>query len=136
VFHIITTPITIADKLQASYIFDLSPFTGPIELDLVDTPVYITPLNEGLLNEMLAYVTIGALSLNLWHGMANGSISRTHTIYRFDRRLNLCLPYVDNGFVQILITAATGNTSVEQAARSGCFGGTGNISEELKRLKV
>jgi hypothetical protein len=110
---------------------------------------------------MLVNVTIGALSLNLWHGIVNGSVSRTYTVYRFDHRISFYLPCglcllfslpivvfgmlalrsngvsaIDGGFVQILMTAATGNTAVEQAARTSCFGGPENIPEELKKLKV
>ena len=79
--------MTATDKCQGNPIFDLSPFTGPVKSNLIDPPVYITPLDEGRLNEMLANITIGSLTLNTWHNMVNGSITRTYTVYRFDRRL-------------------------------------------------
>lgn len=110
---------------------------------------------------MLANITIGALTLDLWRGMVSGSVSRTYTVFRFDRRINFYLPYglcllfslpvvalgmlalrrngvsaIDGGFVQILMTAATGETAVEKAARRGCMGGAENMPEELMRLKV
>lgn len=43
---------------------------------------------------------------------------------------------IDGGFLQILMTAATGNTAIEQAARAGCLGGEENIPPELKSLEV
>jgi hypothetical protein len=110
---------------------------------------------------MLANITIGTLTLDLWRGIVNGSVSRTYTVFRFDRRINfylpcgLCLLYslpvvalgmlalrsngvsaIDGGFVQILMTAATCETAVEKAARRGCLGGSKNMPEELMRLKV
>lgn len=43
---------------------------------------------------------------------------------------------IDGGFLQVLMTAATGDTAIERAAKSGCFGGKENIPEQLERLRV
>ena len=151
----------LTNECQGGAIFELSPFTGPAPSELDQGLVYITPLDERLLNELLANITTGALTLDLWHDTVNGSVSRTYTVYRFDRRLNFFLPYglclllslpivalgvlalrwngvsaIDGGFVQVLMTAATGDTAVEQAARKGCFGGAESVPEEFKNLKV
>jgi len=43
---------------------------------------------------------------------------------------------IDGGFLQILMTAATGQTEIEIAASKGCLGGYENIPDELKHLRV
>lgn len=43
---------------------------------------------------------------------------------------------IDGDFLQILVTAATGETAIEKAARRSCLDGEENIPEELKRLEV
>jgi hypothetical protein len=128
------------------------------------TPLDIWPpfkLDEDILNELLANITISALSLNRYHDMVEGNVSHLYNVYRFERRLNLFLPYglcllvsililvvgllalrdngtsaIDGGFLQILMTAATGETEIERAARGGDLGGEENVPERLKRLKV
>ena len=46
------------------------------------------------------------------------------------------LPAIDGGFLQVLMTASTGDTAIERAARPGCAGGKEIIPEELERLRV
>jgi hypothetical protein len=109
----------------------------------------------------LVNLTIAAISLNLWHDVVGGNVTRLYNVYRFEHRLNFFLPYglcmlltvpiltlglfalrhngvsaIDGGFLQVLMTAATGDTAIERAARPGCFGGKENIPEELEKLKV
>lgn len=116
---------------------------------------------EALLNEALANITISALSLGLWDDVVNGTGTRLYNIYRFHRQLNFFLPYglcllftlpvvaiglvslrnngvssIDGGFLQILMTAATGRTELETAASKGHLGGYENIPNELRKLKV
>ncbi|KAF2819631.1 hypothetical protein CC86DRAFT_430414, partial [Ophiobolus disseminans] len=117
-------------------------------------------LNESLLNEALANITISALTLNTYYGLVRGSSSRVFNVYHFEKRLSFYLPYglsllfalpilvlgllalryngvaaIDGGFVQILMTT-TGRTELEEAAIKGCLGGEENIPKELKKLKV
>lgn len=141
-------------EAKANAIFQISPF-------YVNGAFEETYLNESLINEALANITIAAISVDLWQDFVKGNVSRVYSVYRFDRRLNFFLPYglclsltipivalgllalrhngvsaKDGGFVQILMTAATGDTAIEQAAKSGFMGGAENIPEGLKRLKV
>ncbi|CAO2657831.1 Nn.00g070910.m01.CDS01 [Neocucurbitaria sp. VM-36] len=116
--------------------------------------------SETLLNEVLANITISALSLNLWYGLVNGTTSRTLNTYKFEHRLSFYLPYglclgftlpivligllalhhngvsaIDGGFLQVLMTT-TGNTELRKLATKACIGGEENIPKELKKLKV
>ncbi|KAJ8108732.1 hypothetical protein OPT61_g7964 [Boeremia exigua] len=117
--------------------------------------------SEALLNEVLANITISALSLNLWYESVNGTETRVFNVYTFQRQLNFFLPYglcllftlpiiaiglvslqqngasaIDGGFLQILMTAATGQTQIEKVAARGCSGGYENVPDELRNLKV
>lgn len=134
----------------------MSPFFPNSSSDKVDCKLNETFLNEGLVN-----LTIAAISLNLWHDVVDGNVTCLYNVYRLEHRLNFFLPYglymlltvpiitlgllalrhngdsaIEGGFLQILMTAATGNAAIERAARSGCFGGRENMPEELEKLKV
>ena len=43
---------------------------------------------------------------------------------------------IDGGFLQVLMTTATGRTKMEVAAAQGCLGSHENVPEALKKLKV
>lgn len=143
-----------ADLYQDNPIFDISVFRP-------QPPKYKVAFNETFLNEVLGNITVAAISLDLWWGVVHGNVSRVYNVYHFDRRLNFFLPYslclllslpivvagllalrhngvsaIDGGFLQILMTAATGDTALERAAREGSLGGTENIPEKLEGLRV
>ncbi|KAF3039746.1 hypothetical protein E8E12_006952 [Didymella heteroderae] len=118
-------------------------------------------MSEAILNEALANITISALSLNLWHDFIEGKDTRVYNVYHFQRHLNFFLPYglcllcalpivvlgilalrhngvsaIDGGFLQVLMTTATGQTKMEVAAADGCLGGHENVPDTLKKLRV
>ncbi|KAF1930568.1 uncharacterized protein M421DRAFT_91070 [Didymella exigua CBS 183.55] len=45
------------------------------------------------MNEVLANITISALTLNTWYSIVNGTDSRVVNVYHFQRHLNFFLPY-------------------------------------------
>jgi hypothetical protein len=113
-----------------------------------------------MLNEVLANITISALSLNKHYEIKNGSSTRVFNVYHFNNRLSFYLPYglcllftipvlvvgllalqhngvtaIDGGFVQLLMTT-TGRTRIEDAAGAGCMGGEENVPKDLLKMKV
>jgi hypothetical protein len=118
-------------------------------------------MSDAILNEVLANITISALTLDTWHDVVDGMDTRVFNVYHFQRYLNFFLPYglcllftlpivamgllalrhngvsaIDGGFLQILMTAATGRTEVELAAQKSSLGGYESVPNDLKKLKV
>jgi hypothetical protein len=117
-------------------------------------------ITEASINELLANVSISALSLNKWYGNVNVTDRVSRNVYRFSHPLSLLLPYglclgftllsivlglnalrlngisaTDGGFLQIMMTT-TGDTEMSRSVQGGSLGGSGNAPKELLELKV
>jgi hypothetical protein len=117
-------------------------------------------ITEDSINELLANVTISALSLDTW--FANVTVKNTEfrNVYRFSFPLNLVVPYAtslaatlifvmiginalrlngvpatDGGFLQILMTT-TGDTILNRAAAEASLKGADWAPKELLNMRV
>jgi hypothetical protein len=117
-------------------------------------------ITEASINELLANVSISALSLNKWYGNVNVTDRDSRNVYRFSHPLSLLVPYglclgftllcivlglnalrlngisaTDGGFLQIMMTT-TGDTEMSRNVQGASLGGSGNAPKELLELKV
>lgn len=117
-------------------------------------------ITEASLNEVLANVTISALSLNMWYGDVTVQDKQSRNVYRFDHTLNFFLPYglclgltaifimlglnalrmngisaTDGGFLQIMMTTR-GETMMSREVGQGSLGGSRNAPKELLDMKI
>jgi hypothetical protein len=123
---------------------------------------YVSPnpfaITQDLLNDILANITLSAISLGVWSETTDVSQNLTSTVYHFAHPLNIALPYSlvfgltlpflvlglwslyangvhaqDGGFFQLLVTTSGSERLRSAAARNGCLG---NVPEEIKSLEV
>jgi hypothetical protein len=117
-------------------------------------------ITEASINELLANVSISALSLNTWYGMVSVNDTNYRNVYRFSQPLNFFLPYglclatalilvvlglnalrlngvpaTEGGFLQILLTT-TGDTELNKMAAEVSFMDVDKAPKELLDLKV
>lgn len=117
-------------------------------------------VTEDLLNEVLANVTISALSLNTRYDIVDGFANKTVGVYQFRGKVSFYLAYglpllltipvvvlglaalqhngvsaIEGGFVQLLMTT-TGYSELHNVAAKGCMGGQENVPKDLMKLKV
>lgn len=126
------------------------------------TPIHpafnVTP---ALLNAYLFNMTTSMMqAYGNWNTSTNATISSIINVYSFSEPLNLIIPYfatllvslpfiilggialirngvsaIDNSFIQLLATS-TGSATIDRAAAGGCLGGSENVPQELKDLKI
>lgn len=95
-----------------------------------------------------------------WNTSTNATRLTTVNVYNFSEPLPLIIPYfatllaslpfillggvalwkngvaaIDNSFIQTL-TTSTGSAALDKAAAGGCLGGSENVPNELKDLKI
>ncbi|EDU49127.1 hypothetical protein A1F94_005174 [Pyrenophora tritici-repentis] len=117
-------------------------------------------LTEVMLNQILANVTISAISLGTWWDNIPVTLVRYRRLYRFSDPLNLIVPYTlcfaaaivfaamatwsllqngvpaaDGGFLQIML-ATRGNTEMNRRVLEEGATTVEDISDELKSLEV
>lgn len=118
-------------------------------------------ISQDVLNDYLFKLTTSAmLSYGRWNTTTNATVFETINVYSFSQPLNLVLPYfttllisipfiilgslaliqngvaaTDGGFVQIIATT-TGSAALDNAAAGGCLGGSDNVTQGLKELKI
>jgi hypothetical protein len=125
------------------------------QIEVTDLPMN---LNVTILEDMIINATLSLLTLGNWTTVVSANVMTYDTVYNFDRKAFLILPYgialslslifiyigvtalvsngvpADNGgFLQVACTT-TGNETFEQAAAGGCLGGDKNFGSELKEL--
>ncbi|KAF2095130.1 hypothetical protein NA57DRAFT_79617 [Rhizodiscina lignyota] len=123
-----------------------------------NSPFFVT---QDILNEMLANITLSAISLGLWKETTQVTQNLTNTVYVLSRPLNIALPYglllglalpflglglwslyanrvpaQDGGFFQILVTTSGSEQLHHAAAKSGGLSGATNVPQEVRDLKV
>ncbi|KAF8541197.1 hypothetical protein BDD12DRAFT_949477, partial [Trichophaea hybrida] len=114
------------------------------QIEVTDLPM---DLNVTILEDMIINATLSLLTLGNWTTVVSANVITYDTVYNFDRKAFLILPYgialglslifiyigaaalvsngvpADNGgFLQVACTT-TGNETFEQAAAGGCLGG-------------
>jgi hypothetical protein len=117
-------------------------------------------ITEAMLNEVLANITMSAISLGTWWDMVPVTSTRYRSTYMLSNPLNLILPYsiclaaatvfmaiaiwclwrnrapaVDGGFLQIMM-ATVGDTQMGQAMLEGRVAAIHDMSDELKSLRI
>ena len=117
-------------------------------------------LSEKRLNAVLSNITISALTLGTWLDLVPVTTTKYQSTYRFSHRANLLLPYAvclviaflfgvvavwslwrngvaatDGGFLQVMM-ATRGDTEMERLVFKEGVVATGEVSAELKRLRV
>jgi hypothetical protein len=150
-------PNTIAAPLKGT-VFDTTRF-DPHSNRYLD-PKTAFNLSEARLNEVLANLTISAISLGTWWAKIPVTTTRYQSTYSFAHPRNLILPYsiclaaatlfaaiaiwslwrngvsaADGGFLQVM-TATRGNTEMERLVLHERLVTIENMSAELKNLKI
>ncbi|KAJ8112754.1 hypothetical protein OPT61_g4949 [Boeremia exigua] len=117
-------------------------------------------LTEASLNDILANITISALSLNTWYDNVTVQETQYENVYRFSDPLNFFLPYglclgltlvfvglglyalhqngtpaTDGGFLQLMMTTR-GDTTMSQEVKEGSIGGRENAPRALLDIRV
>lgn len=117
-------------------------------------------INRASINELVADVTISALSLNTWYSSITTHGSQYKNVCGFVHPVNFSAPYApclgltlvfivlglnalrpdgvaatDGGFLQIMMTTRV-NTVMSRKAREGSLGGRENVPQALKDLKA
>ncbi|KAI4933954.1 uncharacterized protein J4E92_003624 [Alternaria infectoria] len=117
-------------------------------------------ITEAMLNEVLANITISAVSLGTWWDMIPVTSTRYRSTYFLSNPLNLILPYsiclaaatvfmaigiwslwrnrapaVDGGFLQIMM-AAVGDTDMSRIVLEERVAATDDMTDELRSLKI
>jgi hypothetical protein len=127
----------------------------------LSVPTLSFKITEDLLNSLLMNVTLSIMaSYGLWNTTTNVTTMTPVNVYEFSRPMNLYFPYgvglllalvfivlgalalrqngvsaTDGGFIQ-LITTTTGSSKLNEAAAGGCLGGSENVPQQLKDLKI
>jgi hypothetical protein len=117
-------------------------------------------ISEAMLNEVLANITISAISLGTWWDMVPVTSTRYRSTYMLSNPLNLILPYsiclaaatvfmaiaiwclwrnrapaVDGGFLQIMM-ATVGDTQMGRVILEEKVAAIDDMSDELKSLRI
>jgi hypothetical protein len=117
-------------------------------------------ITEASINELLANISISALSLSTWYGNVTVNDTEYRNVYRFSHPLNFFLPYglclaatlvfivfglkalrlngvpaTDGGFLQILM-ATTGDTEMNRIAGEASFKDVDNAPKKLLNMEV
>lgn len=115
---------------------------------------------EAMLNEVLANITISAISLGTWWDMVPVTSTRYRSTYLLSNPLNIILPYsiclaaatvftaigmwslwrnrapaVDGGFLQIMM-AAVGDTEMSRVLLEERLAAIDDMTDELRSLKI